>query len=114
MAPDPWQLLFAAGKRDRDSDASDIVPYWVFQVAGAAKIERHVPHLPLSRDNARLLALQRSLAVYRLAFGQPRQDDLVDYLIENLPQSDIPRVMERLSIDLSPPDLGRGNEAVLS
>ena len=36
--------------------------------------------LPFSREITRLAWLKRSLTVYRLAFGQPRQDDLLDYL----------------------------------
>jgi len=36
--------------------------------------------LPFSREVTRLAWLKRSLTVYRLAFGQPRQDDLLDYL----------------------------------
>ena len=36
--------------------------------------------LPFSRQVMRLAWLKRSLAVYRLAFGQLRQDDLLDYL----------------------------------
>jgi hypothetical protein len=43
-------------------------------------VERRVPSLPFSREIKRLERLKRSLTVYRLAFGQPRQDDLLDYL----------------------------------
>ena len=44
------------------------------------KVERRVPILPFSRETQRLEWLKRSLTVYRLAFGQPRQDDLLGYL----------------------------------
>lgn len=54
------------------------VPYWVFP--GAAAIERHVPMFPLSRESVHLDDLRRSLAVCRMVFGQPRQDDLMAYL----------------------------------
>ena len=40
---------------------------------GPAKIDRHVPVLPFSRDAAALLKLRKTLAAYRLAFGQPRR-----------------------------------------
>jgi hypothetical protein len=43
-------------------------------------VERRVPLLPFSREVKRLEWLKRSLTVYRLAFGQPRQDDLLEYL----------------------------------
>ncbi|MEZ5285579.1 MAG: hypothetical protein R2712_12405 [Vicinamibacterales bacterium] len=49
----------------------------MFTTDGGATIERHVPVLPLSRDAAKAQRLRRSLAVYRLAFGQSRQEDLV-------------------------------------
>ena len=44
------------------------------------KVERRVPMLPFSREVRRLEWLKRSLTVYRLAFGQPRQEDLLEYL----------------------------------
>lgn len=36
--------------------------------------------LPFSREVTRLAWLKRSLTVYRLVFGQPPQDDLLEYL----------------------------------
>jgi hypothetical protein len=50
---------------------------------GPAKIERHVLPYPLSRDDARLEQLKRDLALYRLAFGQPRQEDMLELLRRN-------------------------------
>jgi hypothetical protein len=46
--------------------------------------------------------LRRSLAVYRMAFGQSRQDDLVQYLQRQLRPEEIARVSEELRIDLTP------------
>lgn len=77
---DPWESMFLAAKQDCDPNESDLVPYWVYPVENGAKIERYVPALPLSRDHERLAALRRSLAVYRMVFGQPRQEDLLAYL----------------------------------
>jgi hypothetical protein len=81
-APDPWTALFEHAVARRPQGGSDLVPYWVFSLPDGARIERHVPTLPLSRDRARIDALRRSLTVYRLAFGHARQEDLVAYLIE--------------------------------
>jgi len=100
---DPWEALFAFGKANRDAHSSDLVPFWVFPLENGAKIERHVPALPLSREIERFAALRRSLAVYRMVFGQVRQEDLIDYLINHLPESEIERVSQDLRIDLSPP-----------
>lgn len=102
---DPWEELFNAGKNDRPAEASDLVPFWVFTLDGGARIERHVPALPLSRDRERFAALRRSLAVYRMVFGQSRQEDLTAYLLAHLPGSEMERVSEELRINLEPPPI---------
>lgn len=99
---DPWELLFGFGRRDRAASDSDIVPYWMYPLDGGAKIERHVPALPWSRDRARLDALQRSLAAYRMVFGQARQEDLVSFLLSRLTDEEALRVADGLRIDLEP------------
>jgi hypothetical protein len=48
-------------------------------------IERHVPTMPLSQDERCCEDLRRSLAVYRMVFGQPRQEDLLAYLADRVP-----------------------------
>lgn len=104
--PDPWAALFAAASASREAHLFEIVPYWVYAPPGGARIERHVPALPLSRDIARLKALRRSLAAYRLVFGQPRQDDLVAYLQQRFDDEEIRALLDELRIDLSPPTPG--------
>jgi hypothetical protein len=74
---DPWDVMFAAAREKAPVD-TDLVPYWVYE--GPVKVERRVPLLPFSREIKRLEWLKRSLTIYRLAFGQPRQDDLLEYL----------------------------------
>jgi len=44
---------------------------------GPHKVERVVPILPLSREEEQLERLKRSLAIYRVVFGQPRQAELI-------------------------------------
>lgn len=100
---DPWEYMFAAAERDRDPASSDLVPYWVYPVDNGARIERCVPALPLSRERSRLDALRRSLAVYRMVFGQPRQEDLLTYLLDRLPEADVALALNELQIDLAPP-----------
>lgn len=99
---DPWMQLFEFGRRDRAADESDIVPYWMYPLEGGARIERHAPHLPWSRDRARLDDLRRSLVAYRMVFGQARQEDLIAYLLSRLTEEEAARVGERLRIDLEP------------
>lgn len=98
---DPWQTLFrmACDEPDRESD---LTPFWVYPVENGAVIERHVPTLPMSREVGRLPLLRRSLAVYRMVFGQPRQDDLVDYLLRHIPEQQLRQVMDQIRIDLAP------------
>lgn len=102
---DPWSDMFAAASDEREVGTSEIVPYWVFPAEGGAKVERHVPALPLSSDRGRLEVLRRALVLYRMVFGQPRQEELVRYLQKTVPQEDIERLSSELRIDLSPPSL---------
>ena len=98
---DVWHALFEVASK-QSSNGSGLVPYWLFPLAGGAHIERHVPALPLSRDADHFRALQRSLAVYRMVFGQPRQDDLMTFLLERNSPETLQRVEPLLRIDLSP------------
>lgn len=99
---DPWQWLFDAAVHERKASDSDLVPYWVYPVEGGAAIERHVPAYPLSRDVERFKALRESLALYRMVFGQPRQEELLSYLARTVPQEKIPSLAEQLRISLAP------------
>ncbi len=96
---DPWEAMFAAARRATPS-RSELVPYWIYE--GPAKIERRVPMLPFSRETTRLAWLKRSLAIYRLAFGQPRQDDLLAHLTRLIGEGVDPRDLEELQIKLQP------------
>ena len=101
-AIDPWQAMFDLAERARPEGSTDIVPYWVYTIEGGAQIERHVWAHSLSCDTTRLHALLRSLAIYRMAFGQPRQDDLLKYLQESLPDEQLQRIARLAAIDISP------------
>lgn len=60
--------------------------------------------LPLSREEGQLQALLRSVVAYRLAFGQPRQDDLVAWLGDRMAgDAGSDDRIARLRVDLSPP-----------
>jgi hypothetical protein len=99
---DPWRAVFDIARDDRAPGTSDIVPYWVFPLEGGAAVERHVPALPLSEDLERLTVLRRTLAVYRMVFGQPRQDELLDYLLRRMGREEAVEYLADLRIDLSP------------
>jgi hypothetical protein len=104
---DPWETLFVEGAAHRAETETDLVPSWIF-TTGPARIERLVPALPLSRDETRLAALKKSLAVYRLAFGQPRQEELIAFLGREFGPEEVARVLEELRIDLTPPSSKSG------
>ena len=93
---DPWSELFAAAAMAREA-RSDLVPYWVCE--GKHRIERVVPMFPLSREEAGFDDLKRSMALYRLVFGQPRQEDLLK-LVAGRERS--AEEVEQWRIDLSP------------
>ena len=99
---EPWRELFAMAADEASEADGEMVPYWVFH-QGPANIERHVPVMPFSRDAAALPRLRKSLAAYRLAFGQPRQEELVEFLGADRSDEDLQRLAARLRIDLSPP-----------
>lgn len=102
-APDPWQEMFdLARAKGVEQGASEVVPFWVYPVEGGARIERHILALPMSREYAQASALRTSLAVYRMVFGQPRQEDLVTYLTSRVPAVELERVMAQARIELAP------------
>ena len=97
---DPWGALFQAALAAREPSASDLKPYWVFP--GEVHIERYILGYPLSRDSIRWEHLQEALALYRLAFGQPRQEDMIGVLARRGLVGDEARLKELL-LDLTPP-----------
>lgn len=100
--PDPWSGMFFEAKRNRTLENSDLVPFWI-STEGSARIERHVPVLPHSRDRVAFDVLKKSLVMYRMVFGQSRQEDLVYYLNEHHAAEEISDIARACWIDLSPP-----------
>ena len=69
---------------------------------GTNWLRRRILALPLSRDADRWARLQKALALYRLAFGQPRQEDMVAVLRRRGVAGDPERIAD-MRIDLRPP-----------
>ena len=101
---DPWEELFERAAAERQETEDEMVPYWVFH-QGPARIERHVPVLPFSREAVNLPRLRKTLAAYRLAFGQPRQEELIEFLGADRSDSELLELASRLRIDLRPPEV---------
>lgn len=95
---DPWAAMF---REARQPGTTEIEPYWVLK--GDASIERHVPAMPASVDEARLARLKRSVSLYRLAFGQLRQADLVDFLGQHIGIQTVEELSHTILLDLQPP-----------
>jgi len=78
-----WVELFKIGLKK--TNTLPLAPFWMYDVPDGRgwKLRRHVVMLPFSRDRKLYEALKRSLAFYRIAFGQPRQVDLVNQLMRN-------------------------------
>ena len=91
--------MFDGARAQTDVD-TDLIPYRIYE--GPVKVERRVPMLPFIREIRRLEWLKRSLTVYRLAFGQPRQEDLLEYLHSLLGTDIAAEDLAELQIRLEP------------
>jgi len=98
---DIWTAMFDAARATRGANHNDLYPFWITS-NGPAKIERHIPALPLSRDMSKRELLCRSLVTYRMVFGQNRQEDLVRYLIDHVPEERIAEVVDLCRLSLAP------------
>jgi hypothetical protein len=101
---DPWAELFKFACSERPEGKNELIPYWIFD-QGKYFIERNVPLLPLSREVGRLKRLKKSLVVYRSVIGQPRQEELLQFLDEqeHLTPDEKKNILAEAVIDLSPP-----------
>ncbi|MCE2752655.1 MAG: hypothetical protein LW720_12290 [Pirellula sp.] len=99
---DPWCAMFEEARKSRPDGQNDLYPFWI-SPDGNAKIERYVPRLPHSREVSQQIQLQRSLVLYRMVFGQHRQEDLITYLRQCFNEEQIAELVEVCRIDLSPP-----------
>lgn len=99
---EPWKDMFEHVRARRPQGASDLLPFWIFELPDGAKVERLVFRLPWSKDDQRLKRLKASLAIYRMVFGQPRQDDLMEYLLSTFDEAHAAQVVKNWRIDLAP------------
>jgi hypothetical protein len=96
----PWELAYELGLDEREN-LGELAPHWVYP--GPVKIHRTVLPFPLSSDGARYRRLKDDLALYRLTFGQPRQEDLLEILKRRGVQHD-PARAAALRLRLTPPE----------
>ena len=98
---DPWQALFHIAAQRKPNGHSDLIPYWIFE-DGSARVERRIPLLPYSKEVGKLKRLKQGLALYRMVFGQPRQEDLLFSLSQHGAHES--PSLENWLISLEPPD----------
>lgn len=101
---DLWGELFELAVAGRSAGSNDLAPFWVCEKDGGASVERRIMVLPFSRDEARYRRLKRSLALYRMVFAQPRQEDLLACLEQTISDETAAVLGERWRICLAPPD----------
>lgn len=95
-----WSALFDVAARAPKQ--TDLVPFWHCP-EGSAKLRRVVPLLPLSKEVHVYSNMLKILSLYRLAFGQPGQHELLEYLKDlKLPVNELDELKRRLMIRLAP------------
>ncbi len=100
-----WEALFneALKQEGKSRCKCELVPFWHVEPVNDLKIERIVPLYPFSKDIEKFRLLTETLTYYRLTFGQPRQEELVETLYEaGLTSEEIDKLRTHLLIDLSP------------
>lgn len=105
-----WDRVFAAvaDAPDLQRYKHGLYPHWVFEPRGGQveRIRRHLFFYVDSQDAGRYEQLKERLALYRLVFGQPRQQDLLDRIqrtVRDEPGRQISHAaLTRYMINLSP------------
>jgi len=99
-----WKELFKCAEKEKvhAKFPCDLVPYWHTETQNDIKIERFVPLYPFSRDIDKFKNLIKILTYYRLTFGQPRQEELVDALHDSGFNDEEINKLDDLIINLSP------------
>ncbi|ROZ44749.1 helicase [Rhodococcus sp. WS3] len=90
----PWTAAYAIP----DEDLGGLVPDWIY--SGSHKVIRELMPYELSIDGPRLEKSKAGVALYRLAFGQPRQEDLIELLQHRDVDAEAAAAMR---LDLTPP-----------
>ena len=95
-----WNAMFQRAATEEKKTYSDLVPYWCLPASeqNVIKIERLVPMYPFSQDRLRYERIIKILSLYRLTLGQPRQEELIALLDQEVAD----RSDSRLFMDLSP------------
>lgn len=92
----PWDSVATSANAEFKNDETGLTPWWTLP---GAELKRHLFALPQSRDIDRFAKLKTQRLLYRVALGQPDQEDLVELLTEDDPEA--MRLLLSLTLDLS-------------
>ncbi|MET3808555.1 hypothetical protein ABIB25_005584 [Nakamurella sp. UYEF19] len=95
----PWASAYRIAAEDIDLQGG-LVPDWMYP--GDAAVVRQLMPFPLSSDIGKLRRIKRDLALYRMTFGQARQEDLVELLAMTSSNGQV----DKLRLDLRAPSRG--------
>ena len=101
----PGAAVRRCGGRPGCHRSNELVPYWIYPIEGGAVVERRVRCSRSAGSEGSWRGCSRELAVYRLVFGQPRQEDLLALLVEGSAGGGETVVENRISLE--PPRDGR-------
>jgi hypothetical protein len=71
----PWSVLAEIAEQAYSKDSSGLEPWWVCE---DESVDRMVIQMPNSRQEQRYENLRRQRWLYRLALGQPQQQDFIE------------------------------------
>ena len=98
-----WDDLLSRASKETEKNNypySEITPFWCFSKNQQVKIERIVPLYPFSRDKIAYDRLLKLLSLYRLTMGQARQEEILNAILTNNPDTD--QLTKDLFISLCP------------
>lgn len=105
LTRDIWDELFKIAEKRESTDTGkpQIVPFWYTESLDNIRIERIVPLFPLSKDVIHYKEIISLLTLYRLTFGQPRQEELIKSFKDLAGDEEKLRdIYERFLLNLSP------------
>ncbi|UIK06213.1 helicase-related protein [Neorhizobium galegae] len=95
-AASPWRRLASIAEA-RLAEKGGLSPWWILP---EARVTREVFDRPFGRDVHRYQVLREQRFLYRLALGQPNQEDLLEILAKSDPE--VLPVLQELTLDLCP------------
>ena len=95
-AASPWRRLASIAEAQL-AEKGGLSPWWILP---EARVTRQIFERPFGRDIHRYKVLREQRFLYRLALGQPNQEDLLEILAKSEPE--LLAVLQELTLDLCP------------